>query len=49
MLLASVNGSKESWRTQGFRSEKPEAQFHPGAVNLSPGWFMQAQDVSQAS
>lgn len=39
------HSSSTSWRGNGFTLFRPEALFHPGTVDLSPGWFMQRQQV----
>ena len=39
------HSSSTSWRGKGFTLSRPEALFHPGTVDLSPGWFMQRQQV----
>jgi len=38
--------SKTSWRWQSFAAPESCAVFHPGIVDLSPGWFMNRREVS---
>lgn len=38
-------GSKSSWRCQSFFMPDKCPRFHPGTVDLSPGWFMNRHEV----
>jgi hypothetical protein len=39
--------SKTSWRWKSFVTPASCAVFHPGIVDLSPGWFMSRHEVSK--
>ena len=38
--------SKTSWRWKSFVAPTSCPVFHPGIVDLSPGWFMNRREVS---
>jgi hypothetical protein len=39
-------GKKASWRGSGFQKLVHFPEFQAGVVNLSPGWFQVAHEVS---
>jgi hypothetical protein len=45
-LLAESLKKESSWRNVGFKVFRPDAIFHPGTADFSPGWFMQRHEVS---
>ncbi|KAH9990730.1 hypothetical protein BJV77DRAFT_1068792 [Russula vinacea] len=43
-LNQSIKKKSNEWRYANFKVPKGPAEFTPGIVDFSPGWFMQRQD-----